>query len=39
MDRLFEDRAAARAWGRAGYDLIQSMGLTWEHVIATLTAD
>ena len=39
MDRLYEDRAAARTWGRAGYDLIQNMGLTWEHVIATLTAE
>lgn len=39
MDRLYEDRSAARAWGRAGYDLIQNMGLTWEHVIATLTAE
>jgi len=38
MDRLYEDPARARAMGRAGYDLIQNMGLTWEHVISTLTA-
>jgi glycosyltransferase involved in cell wall biosynthesis len=38
MDRLYEDPARARSLGRAGYDLIQSMGLTWEHVISTLTA-
>lgn len=38
MDALYEDQAKARAMGRAGYDLIQSMGLTWEHVVSTLTA-
>jgi glycosyltransferase involved in cell wall biosynthesis len=38
MDRLYEDPARARALGEAGHDLIQSMGLTWEHVISTLTA-
>ncbi len=38
MDRLYEDPARARTLGRAGYDLIQSMGLTWEHVVSTLTA-
>jgi glycosyltransferase involved in cell wall biosynthesis len=39
MDRLYEDTARARALGQAGYDLVQSMGLTWENVIATLTAE
>jgi len=38
MDRLFDDPAKARTLGRAGYDLIQNMGLTWEHVVSTLTA-
>jgi glycosyltransferase involved in cell wall biosynthesis len=38
MDRLFDDPARARVLGRAGYDLIQNMGLTWEHVVSTLTA-
>lgn len=38
MDRLYDDPARARTLGEAGHDLIQSMGLTWEHVISTLTA-
>lgn len=38
MDRLYDDPARTRDLGRAGYELIQSMGLTWEHVVSKLTA-
>jgi glycosyltransferase involved in cell wall biosynthesis len=37
LDRLFNDPPKSRALGRAGYALIQQMGPTWDHVIATLT--
>jgi glycosyltransferase involved in cell wall biosynthesis len=39
MDRLYEEPARARALGEAGFALIRKMGLTWEHVVSTLTAD
>ncbi len=37
MDRLFENKDRARRLGQAGFDLVQSMNLTWEHVVDVLT--
>ncbi len=33
MDRLWDDRAAARSMGRAAHDLYDSMGVSWKTVI------
>ena len=38
MDRLFEDRAEAAAMGRSARERIRALGISWEHVIARLTA-
>jgi glycosyltransferase involved in cell wall biosynthesis len=38
MDELYLDRGRARALGEAGFRHVQQMGLSWEHVVSTLTA-
>ena len=38
FDELYADRKRAREMGEAGYGLMQDMGITWENVIARLTA-
>lgn len=37
MDLLFEDKARARRMGEAGYDLVATLNITWDHVIESLT--
>lgn len=37
IDRLASDKRQARKMGDAGYDLIQSLNISWEHVIQSLT--
>jgi glycosyltransferase involved in cell wall biosynthesis len=38
MDQLYEDRAAAQRMGQAGFDLIQTLEISWDRVVARLTA-
>ncbi|HEV3443984.1 MAG TPA: glycosyltransferase family 4 protein [Gemmataceae bacterium] len=38
MDRLFEERHRAPALGRRGRERIAELGISWDHVIARLTA-
>ncbi|HEV3079583.1 MAG TPA: glycosyltransferase family 4 protein [Gemmataceae bacterium] len=38
MDRLFEERQRAPALGRRGRERIAELGISWDHVIARLTA-
>jgi glycosyltransferase involved in cell wall biosynthesis len=38
MDRLYDDRAAARRMGEAGYDLMNTLGINWDTVVERLTA-
>ena len=38
MDRLYEDRAAARRMGEAGYESMQALGINWKTVVERLTA-
>ena len=38
FDRLYESRDDARRLGRAGYDLMMTLGINWPTVIARLTA-
>jgi glycosyltransferase involved in cell wall biosynthesis len=38
MDRLFEERQRAPALGRRGRERIEELGISWDHVIARLTA-
>jgi glycosyltransferase involved in cell wall biosynthesis len=37
MDRLFEDKPGARRMGEAGYELVKTLQISWDHVIETLT--
>ena len=37
MDRLFDDKVRARRMGEAGCELVESMNITWDHVIESLT--
>jgi glycosyltransferase involved in cell wall biosynthesis len=37
MDSLFMDKQNARRLGEAGYDLVQSLDISWDHVIESLT--
>jgi len=37
MDRLFMDRQTARRLGEAGYELVQSLDISWDHAIKSLT--
>jgi glycosyltransferase involved in cell wall biosynthesis len=36
MDRLWSDRGKARAFGIAGRDHYQSLGISWKNVVARL---
>jgi glycosyltransferase involved in cell wall biosynthesis len=36
MDRLWEDRAKAREWGRAGRARYDALGLSWRHVVESV---
>ena len=38
MDRLFDERQRAPALGRRGRERIDELGISWDHVIARLTA-
>jgi glycosyltransferase involved in cell wall biosynthesis len=38
IDAIASDRARTQRMGRAGRDLIDSLGLTWDHVVERLTA-
>ena len=38
MDRLYEDRAEAQRLGQAGFELIQTLDISWDRVVARLTA-
>jgi glycosyltransferase involved in cell wall biosynthesis len=38
MDELFLNKARARELGQAGHRLIETMNITWDHVIERLTA-
>jgi glycosyltransferase involved in cell wall biosynthesis len=38
MDRLYADRAAARRMGEAGHERLADLGISWDHVVAALTA-
>jgi glycosyltransferase involved in cell wall biosynthesis len=38
MDALYEDKAGARRMGEAGYDLAQTLDISWDRVIRVLTA-
>jgi glycosyltransferase involved in cell wall biosynthesis len=37
MDRLYEDKAGARRMGEAGLDLVHSLKISWDKVVARLT--
>jgi glycosyltransferase involved in cell wall biosynthesis len=37
MDALFMDKHNARRMGEAGYELVQSLKISWDHVIESLT--
>jgi glycosyltransferase involved in cell wall biosynthesis len=36
MDRVWEERAVARAWGHAGRSLYDSLGISWANVVGRL---
>ena len=38
LDRLWQDRTAAKEWGAAGRALYGDMGITWPHVVRKLLA-
>jgi len=38
IDQLYYDRRRAVAFGRAGYDKYQTLGMTWKHVVEKLLA-
>lgn len=38
LDALWRDRARARRMGAAGRDLYDALGVSWDHVVAMLTA-
>ena len=38
LDRLWHDRTAAKAWGKAGQELYQALEITWPHVVRKLLA-
>ncbi len=37
MDRMYEDRTAARRMGEAGDDLVRTLDISWDRVIRMLT--
>jgi glycosyltransferase involved in cell wall biosynthesis len=37
MDKLYDDKAAARRMGEAGHDLIQKLNITWDRVVEAFT--
>ena len=39
MDRLWREREEAARWGEAGRDLYDRLGISWTHVVDTLTRD
>jgi glycosyltransferase involved in cell wall biosynthesis len=39
MDRLWQERPMAARWGAAGRELYEGLGISWEHVVETLTRD
>jgi glycosyltransferase involved in cell wall biosynthesis len=36
LDRVWENRSRAKEWGQAGYDLYQSMNISWPKVVDSL---
>jgi glycosyltransferase involved in cell wall biosynthesis len=38
MDRLYEERAASKSMGEAGYELMSALGINWKTVVERLTA-
>jgi glycosyltransferase involved in cell wall biosynthesis len=38
LDRIWQDRTAAREWGRAGNKLYRDMNITWDNVVKKLLA-
>jgi glycosyltransferase involved in cell wall biosynthesis len=38
LDRIWEERTAAKSWGEAGRDLYDRMDITWDHVVRKLLA-
>jgi glycosyltransferase involved in cell wall biosynthesis len=38
IDRLYEDRCLAQAWGKAGKDRYLSMNISWDTVVERLTS-
>jgi glycosyltransferase involved in cell wall biosynthesis len=38
FDALYLDRRLAKTMGEAGHALVESLGITWNHVVATLTS-
>jgi glycosyltransferase involved in cell wall biosynthesis len=38
LDELYADRATARAMGEAGYQRMDELGISWEHVVGAFTA-
>jgi glycosyltransferase involved in cell wall biosynthesis len=36
LDRIWEDRGRAKQWGEAGFELYQSMNITWPKVVDSL---
>jgi glycosyltransferase involved in cell wall biosynthesis len=38
MDRLYDSRSAAKRMGEAGYDLMKTLGISWDTVVECLTA-
>jgi glycosyltransferase involved in cell wall biosynthesis len=37
MDRMFRDKQQAKRMGEAGYDLVETLKITWDNVIEKLT--
>jgi glycosyltransferase involved in cell wall biosynthesis len=37
MDQLFKDKSSARRMGEAGYELVHTLRISWDHVIENLT--
>jgi glycosyltransferase involved in cell wall biosynthesis len=37
LDRLFSDKSKTQKMGEAGHDLVESLGINWDHVIQSLT--
>ncbi|MEO8026399.1 MAG: glycosyltransferase family 4 protein [Bryobacteraceae bacterium] len=37
IEKVLGDRSKARAMGQAGYELVQAMNITWDHVVRRLT--